>query len=81
MIRFLAKRGSTPIIGIGLSHENLRRLKNGEPIRYDIAVNGAPVEVWILAGATEQDIVDQLLGAGMIDDRTVATAIPPDEDT
>ena len=38
MIKFLAERGGRPMIGLGLSRENCRKLLDGKPIFIDLKV-------------------------------------------
>lgn len=56
MIKFRGTNTKTgePIIGLGLSYENLRRLKAGQPIHFNLSEMGLDsAEVMIFAGKTE----------------------------
>lgn len=62
MIKFSA---NTPdrrkLIGLGLSHENLKRLKDNQPIRFkgeSVGLDG--VDVLIFAGKTEESMAAKL---------------------
>jgi hypothetical protein len=73
MIRMAArgvKNGkSVHVVVLGLSHSNLDRLRDGQPIKFDGAELGLPegTEIMIFAGETERamqrDVVD-LIGPG-----------------
>jgi len=47
-----------PIIGIGLSDENLKRLKERKPIQFNLQELNIPINmnVLIVSGETEEDI-------------------------
>jgi hypothetical protein len=49
-------RNGRDFVLFGLSHANLDRLKNDEPIVFDGAPYGIPMEVVIVAGETEQEL-------------------------
>jgi hypothetical protein len=57
-------RGTKPDGGefvlLGLSHGNLDRLRNGEPIMFDGRPYGIPMDVVIMAGETEARIAAML---------------------
>ena len=62
MIKFTA---NTPngrmLLGIGLSHENLARLKDGMPIRFKGEPVGVPLyDFLIFAGKTEESMAKEL---------------------
>lgn len=44
-----------------LSWKNLDRLRQGNPIRFDGRPYGIPMDVWIIAGETEQKLADELI--------------------
>jgi hypothetical protein len=46
----------------GLSHENLDRLRDGSPIAFDGTPYGVPMEIVIVAGETEKEIAEGLIG-------------------
>jgi hypothetical protein len=59
-----------PLLVLGLSGENVTRLVAGEPVRIradDLARMGLPaVEIVILYGRTEEDIVADLRATGLL---------------
>lgn len=66
MIRFKAESndGKTTIIGIGLSDENIRRLKAGQPMLFTLEEMGYEnTEMLILHGETEDKIKAAVLSA------------------
>lgn len=61
MIKFRAAHDEGHIVGLGLSHENLKRLKGGQPIRINAESIGLPgTTILIFAGRTEQTMASQL---------------------
>jgi hypothetical protein len=55
------RKTGDPLVGIGLSHENLRRLKDGQPIRFNLSELAMPAtDVLIFAGKTEDGMKAQL---------------------
>ena len=62
MIKFTATTADgRKLLGIGLSHENLKRLKDNQPIRFKgEAVNLDGYDVMIFAGATEESMAKQM---------------------
>ena len=57
------------VVGLGLSHENLWRLKDGQPVVVrlaDLGFEGSPHEVLIFAGETEAAIIDRFEARGLI---------------
>lgn len=63
MIKFTATTGEgTPLIGLGLSEENLRRLRAGQPIMLKLGdlLPGVQIEVLIFAGRDEYDLTERL---------------------
>jgi hypothetical protein len=78
MIKFLATQpGGRKVLGLGLSHGNIERLKGGQPIHFhveqmhlhELAVH----EVLIFAGETEETMRAQLETTGALDGCTVRT--------
>ena len=59
---------------LGLSHENVRRLKKGQPIRFAAKDLGFPGEitVYIFYGVTEADMERELEAAGFMRSMIVA---------
>lgn len=50
------------MVALGLSHENLRRLKNNEPIKFNLEELGlGDVEMIIFSGETEETMYNDLL--------------------
>ena len=65
MIKFLAgKDTKRQVIGLGLSEENVVRLRQGRPIHVDLLELGLPwqAEVLIFYGVTEQALREELAG-------------------
>ena len=61
MIKFTSKGKKGTLIGIGLSYENLRRLKKGKPIYVDLTKLGEEQgELLIFAGKNEDTMAKQL---------------------
>lgn len=62
MIKFTAKTADgRKLLGLGLSHENLKRLKANKPIRFKgepLGLDG--IDVLIFAGATEISMAKNL---------------------
>ncbi len=74
MIKFVSRprKNKAPLVGLGLSEENIKRLKQGRPIRLDLKDLGLrPTEIMIFYGATEVDMRGELIRLGLIDDKTV----------
>lgn len=57
-----------PVLLFGLSSENLRRLRQGQPIRIDLAKLGMKGEALIFYGSTEEAMLVRLRDAGMLAD-------------
>lgn len=55
-------KGDKLVLGIGLSHVNLKRLRNGQPISIDVKEMGFTTidEVFVFSKKTEQDMADEL---------------------
>lgn len=62
MIKFTAKIGDDrTVLGIGLSHANLARLKAGEPIKFKGEPVGMPdYDILIFSGRTEESMTKEL---------------------
>lgn len=61
MIKFKATIGDNKtLLGFGLSEENLTRLRNLEPIEFDLTEMGIDAQVLIFYGATEAAIAKNL---------------------
>jgi hypothetical protein len=57
-----------PVLGIGLTAENCRRLLKGEPIFFETAgMDGLPaIHVFLLAGETDEAIAFEMLKTGAL---------------
>ena len=60
MIKFSAGDANDPIIGLGLSAKNMKRIKRGEPILIDLGELGLVGNILIFAGTTEKEMERQL---------------------
>lgn len=66
MIKFLVSgKDGRRLVGLGLTDENIERLRRNEPIVFDLAsvlpgVPGTPVDVLIVHGETHEAIKHQL---------------------
>jgi len=61
MIKAIAKTTDHDLIVIGLSHENLKRLKAGKPIHFDLKELGIKgYQMFIFAGKTEESMKKEL---------------------
>lgn len=69
MIKALGITGEgTPLVILGLSGENVTRLVASEPILINLAELGLPpLQLSIVYGKTEEDIVAKLTAAGVVD--------------
>lgn len=62
MVKFTGERDGVPLIGLGLSRENLKRLKDGQPIVVHLAdLNLPPGQILIFYGTTEAAMAKTLL--------------------
>jgi hypothetical protein len=67
MIRASATRqDGTPMMIIGLTERNFIRLKSGKSIRVSGESFGVNVELVIVYGTTDQDIIDDFKRAGVV---------------
>lgn len=60
MIKFIGGNENDPIIGLGLSFKNLKKLKQGQPILIDLVELGLVGNILIFSGSTEQIMEGQL---------------------
>jgi hypothetical protein len=63
MVKFaLTTPDGRPVLGLGLSAQNVKRLKAGQPIRIDGPASGLPFagEILIFYGRTEHDMLEEL---------------------
>ena len=86
MLKFNAATAAGPLIGLGLSRENVNRLIEGKPIQVwlrDLGFTGTlgDARICILFGETEAAIMEELKRAGLITEKTKAvdTSNPPSE--
>jgi hypothetical protein len=74
MIKFIGSSGDRPVIGIGLSRENLERMMSGKPLTIDLAttrIESTMVEtidfnissLILFAGETDLDLLQMLRDA------------------
>lgn len=70
MIKFKAERDGKPLYGFGLSHQNLALLRAGRPIHVHLEQMGGEGSVFIFAGATEQDMANDLAELGLVNPET-----------
>jgi len=60
MIKFKGEIGDRPLIGFGLSHENINRMLAGNPVIVRAKDFGIPFDVIIMVGDTEDSMRKQL---------------------
>ena len=60
MIRASGTANGRPLMVLGLSDENMQRIRNGQPIEFDAAELGIDCRVLIVGGKTEDGIRGQL---------------------
>lgn len=56
MIKFKVSGNAKPLLGLGISAENVKRLKAGQPIKFDASEMGIDAEIMIFYGETEDDL-------------------------
>ena len=68
MIKFtLPKQNGSTILGFGITEANVERLKQGQPIAFDLSELGIEgYEVLIMYGKDQKDIGSQLKEANMV---------------
>jgi hypothetical protein len=59
-----------PLIVLGLSYENVIRLKNGDPIDFPLDDLGVAADVAIFYGKTEEEMRQTLIAGGLVNHRT-----------
>lgn len=63
----MIKAGGPNVVLLGLSERNVELLKLGKPIQFDGKEIGIPgKKVFIMYGETEEDILDELRRAGIM---------------
>jgi hypothetical protein len=65
MLKAAGIRGDRPFIMLGLSDGNIENLKQGMPIRVDLAEMGGTGDILIIYGKTESEMVQALQNAGI----------------
>jgi len=61
MVKFKGEtKDGRPVYGLGLSHENLARLKKGQPIKCSLEDMGGVGDIFIFAGKDEAEMVRNL---------------------
>lgn len=60
MIKFIGGDANDPIIGLGLSFKNLKKLKQGQPILIDLVEIGLVGNILIFVGETEKQMEHQM---------------------
>lgn len=60
MIKFVGGDANDPIIGLGLSFKNLKKLKAGQPILIDLVEMGLVGNILIFSGSNEKEMEHQL---------------------
>lgn len=62
MIKFIAETKAGHLLGLGITAENVKRLKSGQPLHVFCSQVGLPWpgEILIFFGETESDIHEQL---------------------
>lgn len=66
MIKFVADT----MIGLGLSEENIKRLKKGSPIMIKASALKIERDIFICYGKTELDILSHLKQIGLVNEKT-----------
>lgn len=70
MIKFRGDHEGTPLVGLGLSEENMNRLKQGMPILIKTdemeKLLGVKAEIFIFYGQTEESMTADLQKAGIL---------------
>jgi hypothetical protein len=81
MIKFRGSRDGRPVVGLGLSRDNVERLTHDRPIIVDAADLGEPQwgQIVLFFGETEKDMQAELRKHGMIGPDTIVHGMPTDE--
>lgn len=74
MIKMIGQGPNGSMVIFGLSHENLRRLKDGQPIKVNMAELGQEGEIIIFSGETEATMQAEL--ANLIGPTTTVKGMP-----
>lgn len=71
MIKLVMRKRGRPIVGLGLSDENVKRLTTGQPIVLNLKELGlSNIDLFIFHGATEADMRGDLIKHGFITEET-----------
>jgi hypothetical protein len=65
MIKAIGEKDGKPLIIAGLSAQNVRNLRKKRPILFSMAIDKKPLEVLIMYGETEADIIAELKSVGV----------------
>jgi hypothetical protein len=67
LIKFTGYIDNRPTLGMGLSDENIRKLREGKPIVIHLSELDLPydLQIFLFTGPTEQDMVDMLKEIGV----------------
>jgi len=68
------------LVILGISQENVTRLKEGKPIMVHGTEIKIPVDIMIYYGATDQDLVKQMRPAMETDTRIHRSSVPEHKD-
>lgn len=60
MVKFIAKDSAGSLIGLGLSEQNLRKLREGLPIYANGKEMGLSHNIYIFYGKTDDDMFDMM---------------------
>lgn len=67
MIKFCAETDKGPLIGLGLSKQNLAQLYKGRPIHLPLDQFGIPGKsILLFSGETEEAMMKELIDAGLV---------------
>ena len=77
MIKFKIDGAEKPLIGFGITEENVKRLKSGMPILVNLQEMGINADILICYGETELELIKTL--KPYISDKTVIKNKPNDE--
>jgi hypothetical protein len=81
MLRAMAKDGKTnrPLLMLGLSHANLAKLEQGQPIHVDGTEMGIDIDVLLWAGETDESLGMQLEQHHLVPPGTVPHRLKSDD--
>jgi hypothetical protein len=61
----MTTKDGRPMLLLGIEAENVKRLKEGQPIHVNGREDDLPIDVVIMYGETLQDVLDDLVKAGV----------------